>query len=172
MIVVVKGKADYLWRVWYRHQELYIAHFVIEFELALLFLTLSSHPLNTKFLMFRGTGMPVCCCISDLVTMLFPSSDMMLYVSFILLSRILATFIVHLPVRHYCNLITVDSTKPKSHELDPCVRLKAGCKRFCKTLRNFKAVNIVLLLTHVEFLGNHDLVVNYITLCNPLYFRH
>src|SRR5829696_4405103 len=122
--------------------------------------------------MFRGTGMPVCCCISDLVTMLFPSSDMMLYVSFTLVSRILATFIVHLPVRHYCDLITVNSAKSKSHELNLCIRLKVGHKRFCKTLRYFKAVSVVLLLAHVEFLRNHDLVVNYIILCNPLYFRH
>src|SRR5918999_1500083 len=122
--------------------------------------------------MFRGTGMPVCCCISDLVTKLFPSSDIMLYVSFTLLSRILATFILQLLVRHYCNLITVNSAKSKSYKLNPCIRLKSGHKRFCKTLRYFKAVSVVLLPVHVEFLGNHDLVVNYIILCNPLYFRH
>src|SRR5919206_1103173 len=38
MIVIVKGKADYLWWIWYWHEELYIAHFVIVFELGLLVL--------------------------------------------------------------------------------------------------------------------------------------
>src|SRR5918995_3933295 len=40
MIVIVKGKADYLWRVWYRHQELDIAHLLIEFQLGLVMLDL------------------------------------------------------------------------------------------------------------------------------------
>src|SRR5215210_970590 len=50
MIVVVKGKADYLWRVWYRHQELDIAHFVIEFELRLVVLDLVKPPPEHKVL--------------------------------------------------------------------------------------------------------------------------
>src|ERR671916_2071255 len=54
MIVIVKGKTDYLWRVWYRHQQFDIAHFLVEFQIGLVVLDLVKPSSECKVLDVEG----------------------------------------------------------------------------------------------------------------------